>query len=119
MEQAGFYEMMLDNLADGIYILDGRGNYIFVNSAYVHKLGVSKDFLLKSNVYDFVKDGQINVSISDIVYREKRRVVMFQDVYDPHNYGRGCFRQLVVSTPVFDESGRLEMYWLLCGRWIL
>ncbi len=108
MEQAGFYEMMLDNLADGIYILDGRGNYIFVNSAYVHKLGVSKDFLLKSNVYDFVKDGQINVSISDIVYREKRRVVMFQDVYDPHNYGRGCFRQLVVSTPLFDESGEIR-----------
>lgn len=30
-----FYEMVLDNLTEGVYVLDDKGQYIFVNSAYV------------------------------------------------------------------------------------
>ena len=75
-----FYELMLDNIPDGIYILDDKGNYLYVNSAYIHTIGMSKAELLAYNVHDFQTSSQIDVCISDIVYREKRRVVMFQDV---------------------------------------
>ncbi len=108
MNDSYFFETILDNLTDGIHVLDDKGNYIFVNSAYVQLLNMPKDLLLQYNVYDFLKTGQIDVCISDIVYREKRQVVMFQDVYDTQNYGRKSIRQMVISTPIFDRHGQVR-----------
>ena len=108
MEQIHFLETILDNLPDGVYVLDDRGNYIFVNSAYVQALNMPKSVLLQYNVHDFLSTGQIDFCISDIVYREKRQVVMFQDVMDTQNYGRNTFRQMVISTPIFDETGKVR-----------
>lgn len=108
MEDLSFFEAILDNLTDGIYILDDRGNYIFVNSAYVQALNMPKSVLLKYNVHDFLSTGQIDFCISDVVYREKRQIVMFQDVMDTQNYGRKTFRQMVISTPIFDETGKVR-----------
>lgn len=103
-----FYETMLDNFIDGVYILDDVGNYIFVNSAYASLLNMSKSVLLGYNVHDFLDTGQIDLCISDIVYREKRQVVMFQDVWDTQNCGRSAIRQIVTSTPIFGEGGRVQ-----------
>jgi transcriptional regulator with PAS, ATPase and Fis domain len=110
-----FFEAILDNMTDGIYILDDRGNYIFVNSTYVQLLNMPKSTLLTYNVHDFLTTRQIDVCISDIVYKEKRQVVMFQDVYDTQSYGRQTFRQLVVSTPIFNSSGNVQNI-LACVR---
>lgn len=103
-----FFETMLDNLTDAVYILDDKGNYIFVNSAYVQLMNMPKSVLLRYNVHDFLSTGQIDLCVSDIVYREKRQVVMFQDVLDTQNYGRKKFRQMIISTPIFDEQGKVQ-----------
>lgn len=108
MDQGLFYEAILDNIPDGIYVLDNGGNYIFVNSAYVKLLHMTKNELLHYNVHDFYSTGQIDVCISDIVYREKHRVVMFQDVFDALHIGRSRIRQLVTSIPIFDEKGNVQ-----------
>ena len=101
MFETHFFETMLDNFSEGIYILDDAGNYIFVNSAYSKLLNMSKSVLLTYNVHDFLTTGQIDLCISDIVYREKRQVVMFQDVWDTQGIGRSAIRQIVTSTPIF------------------
>ncbi|MEI3305070.1 MAG: hypothetical protein V8R40_02985, partial [Dysosmobacter sp.] len=85
-----------------------RGNYIFVNSAYVQALNMPKDVLLHYNVHDFLNTGRIDICVSDIVYREKRQVVMFQDVLDTQNYGRDTIRRMIISTPIFDDSGKIR-----------
>jgi len=103
-----FFESILDNIQNAVYVLDDKGNYVFVNSAYVQMLNMSKSELLNFNVKQFVETNQINISVSDIVYRERRRVVMFQDVYDTQQYGRGNFRHLIISTPIFDERGEVK-----------
>lgn len=108
MLESHFFETMLDNFSDGVYILDDAGNYIFVNSAYSKLLNMSKSVLLGYNVHDFLSTGQIDLCISDLVYREKRQVVMFQDVWDTQNYGRNAIRQIVTSTPIFGEGGRVQ-----------
>jgi PAS domain S-box-containing protein len=108
VEQVQFYEAILDNIPDGIYVLDNGGNYIFVNSAYVKLLHMTKNELLHYNVHDFYSTGQIDVCISDIVYREKHRVVMFQDVFDALHIGRSRIRQLGTSIPIFDEKGNVQ-----------
>lgn len=47
-------EVILDNLPDLASMLDDRGNYIFVNNAYVQALNLRcKDVLLHYNVHDF------------------------------------------------------------------
>ena len=57
MDQLYLLEVILDNLPDGVYVLDDRGNYIFVNSAYVQALNMPKDVLLHYNVHDFLNTG--------------------------------------------------------------
>jgi len=69
---------------------------------------MSKNMLLNYNVHDFLSTGQIDICISDIVYREKRQVVMFQNVYDTQAHGRQTFRQLVISTPIFNSGGNVQ-----------
>lgn len=64
--------------------------------------------LLDYNVHDFLTTGQINICVADIVYQEKRRVVMFQDVFDTQKYGRKNIRMLVVATPVFNSEGNVQ-----------
>jgi PAS domain S-box-containing protein len=106
--RAFFYEAVLDNIPDGIYVLDDKGNYVYVNSAYVRTMCVTKQFFEGFNVHDLLESGEIDFCISDIVYREKRRVVMFQDVYGPRGGSRKHYRQLVISTPVFNASGEVR-----------
>ena len=114
MDLGAFYELMLDNIPDGIYILDGAGNYLYVNSAYVRALSMSKTELLNYNVHDFIKTNQITSCISDIVYREKRRVVMFQDVQPASTARKLPFRQLVISNPVFGPDGAVQNIVAVC-----
>ncbi|WP_186429315.1 sigma-54-dependent Fis family transcriptional regulator [Clostridium sp. BSD9I1] len=108
MELSKFYETLLDNMSQGIYVLDDCGNYIFVNSSYIRMLNMPKNILLNYNVHDFLQTKQIDVCVSDIVYEKKHRIVMFQDVYDTQGYGRKQIRQLVVSTPLFNSLGKIE-----------
>lgn len=114
MNYKDFYEVMLDNITDGIYILDDSGNYIYANSPYINWLGINKNTLMTLNVHDFLKSGQINICISDIVYKEKRRVVMFQDVVMSGTAAREPFRQLVISSPIFGEDGKIQNILAVC-----
>ena len=108
MFETHFFETMLDNFSDGVYILDDAGNYIFVNSAYSKLLNMPKSVLLRYNVHDFLSTGQIDRCISDIVYLEKRQVVMFQDVWDTQNYGRSAqqYKQSAGNNPFLANSTR-------------
>ncbi len=114
MDYKVFYEVMLDNITDGIYILDDSGNYVYANSAYIDGLGINKNTLLSMNVHDFLESGQINFCISDIVYREKHKVVMYQDVVMPRQAERESFRQIVVSSPIFGKDGQIQNILAVC-----
>lgn len=114
MDLGAFYELMLDNIPDGIYILDDKGNYLYVNSAYVRNMGMSKEELMGYNAHKFKTTGQIDFCISDIVYREKRRVVMFQDVRIGNSRRNTPFRQLIISNPVFGPGGEVQNIIAIC-----
>lgn len=101
------FEMTFDNCIDGIYVLDDKGIYLYANSTYLQSVNMTKAELDGYDVHEFVRTGRINICISDIVYKEKRRVVMFQDVCNRHD-NRRLHRQLVVSTPIFDHTGKVK-----------
>lgn len=114
MDYKNFYELMFDNLPDGIYILDDVGNYVYANSVYIHLIGLDRAELMKTNVHDLLRSNQIDICISDIVYREKRRVVMFQDVTITGGSAHTPFRQLVISSPVFGSDGNVQNILAVC-----
>ena len=95
----------------GTKVHHSEGNYIYVNSAYVGQNGLDKSTFDNFNVHEFVRRKQIDICISDIVYREKRRVVMLQDVAIS---GRDPYRQLVISTPLFGEDGKVKYVIAIC-----
>ena len=80
-----------------------------MNSAYSKMLNMPKDLLLSYNVHDFLDTGQIDICISDIVYKDKKQVIMFQDVEDTQGYGRKPIRQIVISRPIFNDKGEVSM----------
>jgi len=114
MLDSSFFELTLDNIPHGIYILDDGGNYVYANSTYINTLGLSKHELLSMNVHDFVKKKEINICISDIVYRQKRRISVIQDVYINEGLNYKKFQQLITSTPIFAADGKVQNIIAIC-----
>lgn len=106
--EIGFYKSILDNIPEGVYVLDRDGNYLFVNSAYVQMFDMSKAQLLNYNTHQFLSSGQVDFCVSDITLKEKRKVIVFQDVLSVQDYVRTPFRHLVIVSPVFNESGDIQ-----------
>ena len=102
------FDVLLDNVPDGIYVLDDSGHYIYANTVYIQLINMTKSALIGYDVHDFLRNKQINICISDIVYREKRRVAMFQDYYDKNDPTRKLHRQLIISSPIFNEAGEVS-----------
>lgn len=114
MLEGSFFETVLDNIPYGIYILDEKGNYVYVNSTYVDSLGMSKHDLSSMNVHDFKARGEIPFCISDIVYKEKKRVSMIQEVHIRSEFNERHFRHLIISTPIFDGKGNIQNIICIC-----
>ena len=108
MDQLYLLEVILDNLPDGVYVLDDRGNYIFVNSAYVQALNMPKDVLLHYNVHDLPE------------HRADRHLCLGYrlpgEAPGGHVSGRAGHPKLWPghhppddhSTPIFDDSGKIR-----------
>ena len=108
MCENGIFETILDNLSDGVFLLDRDGNFLYANSTYLRLLNLSKRKMLHFNVHSFLENGQVDFLISDKVLREKRQVIMFQDVYDAAHTRRRLHRQLAIFTPSFGQDGEIK-----------
>ena len=100
-----FLETILDNMPEPIYVLDKRGNFIYVNRAMIDLSGASKKTLLGYDMYQLAREGFIERAVSESVLAEKRQLSFFQDVVS-HRGKR--YRQLNTVTPVFDSNGNIE-----------
>lgn len=111
-----FFELLLDNLSDGIFVLNKDMRFIYTNTAYCTQLRMTKEKLIGTDVHDFLKTKQIDFCITDMVMQEKKQIVIFQDVYDTLHTGRKTFRQLVIATPIFDEEGQIQYIMVVFRR---
>lgn len=97
----------LEHVAVGVYVLDDRGQILFANRAFAEMVGLSPQELVGVNV--LAASPHYQESVSEMVYREKRKVVMFQDMTfleKPEGLPRR-FRMITSSTPVFDNRGQV------------
>lgn len=107
---------MLDCIPYGIYIVNQKGDYTYVNSAYVQSLGLKKQDLLNMNVHDFLKRKEIDVCISDIVCQTGKRCCAIQDIYLKEDITTRHIKHLIVSTPTFNADGKVENIIAVCTQ---
>ncbi|PMC71101.1 diguanylate cyclase [Fusobacterium nucleatum] len=94
---------ILNNLYDGIYIVDGNGKTIFVNDAYCKITGISREELIGKKVQELQKRGLYKGSVTEKVLKEKKVI---------SSIGKSLITNkdiLVTGTPIFDENGKIKL----------
>lgn len=104
-EKYEFYEDVFDNMQDALYVLDDKGNMIYVNYAMIKKFDIPRDELLRYNVFDMYDDGLIDYVISQNVYEQKKEVVMCQKIFNSH--GKELM-QMVSQMPILNDKGDIQ-----------
>lgn len=104
-EKYEFYEDVFDNMPDALYVLDYKGNMIYVNYAMIKKFDIPRDELLRYNVFDMYDDGLIDYVISKNVYEQKKEVVMCQKIFNSH--GKELM-QMVSQMPILNDKGDIQ-----------
>ncbi len=103
MSQSAFWEVMFDNISEGVYILDHAGNYIYCNRAFLKLVGAAdREEILRLNAFRLVPEGQVTKSVGVAALEEKKTFTMINTVVTPKGYR---YRQLATATPIFDNMG--------------
>ena len=95
-------EIIFDNVANGIYIVDGKGVTIQVNKPFEEMSGFTNDELVGRSLYDLVgPDNYFSGSASLLVIEKKLPVTA--------TYSTRTGRKLLVKgRPVFDDRGEIR-----------
>ncbi|MGE5702881.1 MAG: sigma-54 interaction domain-containing protein [Clostridia bacterium] len=96
------FKRIIDYSMDGLYVVDGHGVTVLVNSAYEEMTGFSRECFLGRHVQDLMNEGYFDQSVSLLVFEQKRSVTLVQVI-------GGRKEVLVTGTPVFDENGEIEL----------
>jgi PAS domain S-box-containing protein len=93
-------EIVFDNSPDEIFVTDGQGVTLRVNSACERLYGVPRSYLVGKNVKELENEGAFFPSITPRVLQSKKPVTVVQDT-------RSGRKILAIANPVFDDSGNL------------
>ncbi|OLN21564.1 hypothetical protein BTO30_14340 [Domibacillus antri] len=88
---------MINSLYDGVYITDGHGFTVKVNTAYERITGISSEKVVGLHMRDLEKAGYISKSVSIQVIQEKRALTRMQELAN----GR---KVIVSASPVFGRD---------------
>ncbi|ESU71589.1 Fis family transcriptional regulator [Geobacillus thermopakistaniensis] len=95
-------ETIIEFSTDGIYVVDGNGITLMVNSAYEQITGFRREELIGRHMEELVREGYFDQSVSLLVLKQKQRISMLQTV-------GGKKDVIVTGNPVFNEQGDIEM----------
>jgi len=94
------FERVIDSSFDGMFITDGAGNVLYLNSAYEKIASLKREELLGKNMLDIEKAGVISKSATLIVLKKGKTTSLNQEF----ETGRTA---LVTSTPIFNEDNKI------------
>lgn len=104
MAQNSFWEVVFDNLSQGIYILDHAGNYIYCNRAFLDMVEADREDILQLNTFQLVPEGQVSKSVGASALEQKQQLTIINTVVTPKGLR---YRQLATATPIFDNMGEV------------
>ena len=91
---------IIESVSDGLYITDGVGNTLRINSAYEEITGIEAEEVLGEHMKDLVDEGVYSQSVTLLVLEEEEPVTIMHEI----KTGKEV---LITGTPVFDESGEI------------
>lgn len=93
-------DAVIESSFDGLYVTDGEGNTLMLNSGFQRITGITKEECLGRNVADLVKEGVLSRS-GTLLALEKRTQMTISQVSRTGN------EILVTSNPIFDDEGNI------------
>lgn len=97
-----FYETIINNSNDEIFITDGKGMIIFANPASEVNYGLSVTEMIGKSVWELEERGIYFPAITPIVLKEKKKITINQETAT----GK---KLIVTATPVFDNRGAINI----------
>ncbi|MEG2198856.1 MAG: PAS domain-containing protein, partial [Anaerovorax sp.] len=97
-----YYQKMVENLGEEIFVADGEGNVIFINHASEQMLQLPMNEIIGRNVRDLEAEGFLNPSCTLETIKAGKKVDLIQEVKN----GR---RLLATGVPIFDKNGKMTM----------
>ncbi|MBW1803560.1 MAG: PAS domain S-box protein, partial [Deltaproteobacteria bacterium] len=95
-------DAILDSSFDGLWICDGQGKVIRVNTASEKINSIKADQVLNRKMEDLVKEGLIDRSVTLEVLKTRAAVTIIQHL-------KNGKQVLVTGNPVFDENGDINL----------
>lgn len=98
------FREIADKLYDGLYISDGSGKTIYVNSAYTRTTGINKEEIIGRNVKDITDENKYFKGAVTMDVIEKKEIV--------NSLGKSLVNGkdlLVTGSPIFDNSGNVRL----------
>lgn len=96
-------ETIFKSSSDGIWVCDGKGKVININSASARLNGIKAKDVLGKNISNLVAKGLFDRSVTLEVLETKRQVSVMQYI----NRTNKCL--LATGTPTFDENGKVYL----------
>lgn len=93
---------IIESCFDGIYVTDGNGRTIRVNTAYERITGIRRDDVLNRTTEELVNEGFFSESVTQLVLESKRPKTLMQTV----KTGR---KVMATGTPIIDENGEISL----------
>lgn len=95
-------QAIIDSSNDGIYITDGRGYTLRVNSAYERITGIKSSEVIGRHMAELVKDGYFSESVTLRVLENHDSETILQRI-------RNGKVVIVTGNPVFNDRGEISM----------
>ncbi|MGE0084207.1 MAG: diguanylate cyclase [Desulfococcaceae bacterium] len=97
---------IVENLTDGIRVLDKDGNIVYANEIYCHMLGYSREELVGKSLFDiFPKDRHSAIAKRLADHQKGRRSC--HEIEYRHPAGNLIYLK-ILSKPFFDSEGKYE-----------
>lgn len=96
-------ETIFEASSDGIWVCDGNGKVININSASARLNGIEGGNIIGKNVRDLVEKGLFDRSVTLEVLEAKRQVSVMQYIGQTDKY------LLATGTPAFDDDGNVSL----------
>lgn len=95
------FEIILDSIHDGIWIIDGNGITLYANKALKRIAGINSKEVIGKHVTIPMMQGKFTNCVTLDALSQKKTVTQFDD----YSNGRHC---LNTSTPILDDSGNVK-----------
>jgi PAS domain S-box-containing protein len=97
-----FYEKIINNSCDEIFVTDGNGKIVFANPVSEHHHGIPLSEMVGKSVGELEERGIYYPAITPMVLKEKKKITIDQETV--------AGKKLVITaTPVFGKDNNIEM----------